>query len=80
MPLTPEQRSMRARIAAHAKHAKTPPAEATAKARAAFDARFDAMVAHISDPDERERVRAHYLQQYMTQLAFRSSKARKKAS
>lgn len=82
MALTPEQRSMRARIAAHAKHAKTDPHEATAKARAAFEARFEreADPDGVLDPAERARRAAHLQSQHMARLAFASSKARRKAS
>lgn len=78
-PLTPEQRSLRARLAAHAMHAQHDSRATSAKARAAFAKSFLDQV----DPDrilpEAERLRraesarsAHF-----SRLAFASSKARK---
>jgi hypothetical protein len=81
-PLTPEQRILRARVAAHAMHAKHDPVKTTAKARATFDKRFIDEV----DPDrvlpEAERIRraAHARSAYFSKLAYKSSRARKKAS
>lgn len=80
--LTPEQRSLRARIAAHAMHAKNDTRETTAAGRAAFMARFENEV----DPDrvlpeaERARRAAQARKAYFAALAFKSSKARRKAS
>lgn len=78
--LSPEQRSMRARIAAHTRWSKNDPVEGTAKARASFLQRFDDAV----DPDrvlpEAERVRRaeSARKAYMAKLALASSKARAK--
>lgn len=77
-PLTPEQRSLRARIAAHAKHAKHDPRESTAPARQAFMDRFE----HEVDPDgtlpatERARRAAQARKAYFATLAYKSSRAR----
>lgn len=75
--LTPAERTMRARVAAHAMHAagKTN----TAPARQAMKERFLRQV----DPDgvlpEEERLRraAHAEKAYFTKLALKSSKARR---
>lgn len=79
LPMTPAERSMRARIAAYSLHAQRDARETTAPARAAFLARFEDLV----DPDriltDAERVRraesarkAHF-----TRLALRSAQARR---
>lgn len=79
-PLTPEQRSLRARIAAHKLHATHDSREITAPARQAFDQRFEDEV----DPDrvlpeaERRRRVEQARKAYFTQLALASSKARRK--
>jgi len=77
-PLTPEQRSLRARIAAHSKWAKTPdPAAATAAARQAALDRFERQV----DPDgtmppaERARRAEHARKAYFAGLALKSARA-----
>jgi hypothetical protein len=80
LSLSPEQRSMRARIAAHTRWAKYDPVEGTAKARASFLQRFEDEV----DPDrtlpEVERVRRaeSARKAYMAKLALASSRARAK--
>src|SRR6266508_6858081 len=69
--LSPAERALRARLAAHAMHAKHDARETTAKARAAFLARFEAEV----DPDgtlpteERQRRAEHARSAYFTRLA-----------
>jgi len=79
--LSPELRTLRARVAAHSKWAKTDPVEGTAAARAAFLDRFSREV----DPDgllpsaERARRAEHARQAYFTKLAFKSAQARRKA-
>lgn len=76
--MTPEQRSLHARMAAHKLHAGRDSREITAPARAAFLARFEDQV----DPDrklrpeERARRAEHARKAYFTELALRSSKAR----
>ena len=76
--LTPEQRTLRARIAAHARWSKEDPRAATKPARDAFLARFEAEV----DPDgvlpEGERLRRaeSARKAYFVRLALASSKAR----
>lgn len=78
--LTPDQRSMRARIAAHSQHAQGQ--TSTGKARAAFNDRFERQV----DPDgalpadERARRAEHAKRAYFQKLALKSAKARRKAA
>ena len=78
MSLTPEQRTMRARLAAYTLHATHDPVETTKPARTAFLARFIKQV----DPDnelpteERHRRAQAALKAYMTALSLKSSVAR----
>ena len=77
--LTPAQRVMRARLAAHAMHARNDSRQVTAKARKTFLDRF----AHQVDPDdslpvkERHRRAEHARRAHMTRLALRSARARR---
>lgn len=77
-PMTPEQRVLRARIAAHSRWAKQDPREGTAVARAAFLDRFEREV----DPDsalprdERLRRADSARKAYFIRLALASSRAR----
>jgi hypothetical protein len=80
-PLTPAQRTLRARIAAHSSWANTAdPAARTAPARAAAMERFEREV----DPDgvlpeaERKRRAEHARKAYFSRLALKSAKARRK--
>jgi hypothetical protein len=79
-PSTLTERSLLGRLAAHAKWAQTDPLEGTAAARAKFLLRFLDQV----DPDrilpEAERLRRaeHARKAYMTKLALRSARARRK--
>jgi hypothetical protein len=79
MSLSPEQRSLRASIAAHALHGSRDSRELTANARAAFLKRFldevDAASPGLPEP-ERLRRAEHLLRSYMQRLALRSSRAR----
>jgi hypothetical protein len=76
--LSPTERKLRGRIAAHAMHAQHDPRDTTAKARAAFRDSFERQVPdEITDPAERARRAEHLRQAYYTQLAFRSAKARR---
>ena len=81
-PLTPEQRSLRARLAAHSLHAKVDSVAHTAPAREAFLARFEAEV----DPEgvlpehERKRRAEHARTAYFTKLALASSRARRRTA
>lgn len=77
---TPSIRSLRARLAAHAKWATTDPVEGTRAARVAFNDRFEKQV----DPDgllpaaERARRAEHARKAYFTGLALKSAVARRK--
>lgn len=78
--MTPEQRSMRARMAAHHLHAQRDPRETTAPARAAFIDSFKARVdpdGALSEP-ERERRAQSLLRAHMLKLALASSSARRR--
>jgi len=74
--LSPSQRSLRARIAAHALHARG--GTSTAAATAAFLSRFDRQVDPdgVLPPDERARRAAHARAAYMGKLALKASRAR----
>lgn len=78
--LTPEQRVLRARLAAHARWSRQDPRDGTAKARQAFLDRFEREV----DPDgllppaERARRAECRRREHMTRLALRSSQARQR--
>jgi hypothetical protein len=80
MPLSPEQRSLRGRIAAHTLHANVDPTAHTAPARQKFLERFEREV----DPDgvlsleDRKRRAQHALRAHMTRLALKSSQARRR--
>jgi hypothetical protein len=79
LSLSPEQRSLRASIAAHEMHAKHDPHAITAKARAGFEARFLREVDEETPglPDEERRRRAeHRMRAHMKRLALASSRAR----
>lgn len=79
MTLTPQERSLRARIGAYALHAKHDPKETTSNARAAFLARFEQEVDPEGKlpPEERQR-RAHYARKaHFAKLALQSARARR---
>jgi hypothetical protein len=81
LSLSPEQRSLRASLAADAMHGKYDSREITAKARAAFLKRFlDEVDAARPGLPEVERLRRteHLLRAHMKRLALASSRARKK--
>lgn len=78
--LTPSERSIRARIAAHESWAKTEdPTARTAPGRAAFRDRFTREVDPDGslDPAERERRADHARKAYYQRLALKSAKARR---
>jgi hypothetical protein len=83
LSLSPEQRTLRASIAAHAMHAKNDSREITANARAAFLKRFldevDAVTPGLPGA-ERLRRAEHLLRAHMKRLALASSRARSKAA
>jgi hypothetical protein len=77
--VTPEQRAMRASIAAHVQWAKeSDPTGRTAPARKAFLERFEreADPGGVLDPAERSRRAEHLRRAYFTRLALASSRAR----
>jgi hypothetical protein len=82
-PLTPEQKSLRGRLAAHESWAATAdPTARTAPARAAFLDRFEREVDPdgVLDPAERARRAEHAKKSYFLRLALRSAKARSKGT
>lgn len=76
--MTPEQRQLRARMAAHVLHSRVDSTVHTQPARRAFLARFEDQV----DPDrslppaERTRRAEHAKRAHMQALAMKSAKAR----
>lgn len=78
--LTPEQRSLRARAAAHSMHSKHDSRATSQPARDAFMARFEREV----DPtrslsvEERRRRAEHAKKAHFSRLALKSAKARSK--
>ena len=80
MALSPAERTLRARLAAHAQHAQGK--TNTQVARDAFNERFYNEV----DPDrvlptaERERRAAHARKAYYTRLSLKAATARRKAA
>jgi hypothetical protein len=78
MSLSPEQRVLRAQIAANSRWSKEDPREGTKPARAAFERRFELEV----DPDgtlpevERRRRAGAAMRAHMQRLALASSRAR----
>ncbi len=80
--MTPEQRSLRARIAAHTKWAHADPVAGTAPARHAFLSRFEDEVdpEGILSESERRRRAEHAKKAYFTKLALASSRARQGGS
>lgn len=77
--LTPTERTLRARVAAHALHAAG--GTNTRAATAAFMARFEAQVdpEHTLPPAERARRAEHARRSHMAKLALASAKARRKS-
>jgi len=80
MTQTPAQRSLQARIAAHARFAKEDAREVTAPARKAFMDRFDREVdpEGVLDPRERAVRAAHARTAHFLKLAQKSAKARRR--
>lgn len=79
MTLTPAQRTLRAKLAAHTLHARVPDAaKHTAPARRAFLERFEREVDPFGElPDaERRRRAVHARKAYFSRLALASVKAR----
>ena len=80
MPISPEQRSLHGRLAAHSRWSKSDPVAGTAKARKAFDDRFAQQVdpEGILEPLERARRAEHARKAYFLGLALKSAQARAK--
>jgi hypothetical protein len=77
--LTPEERALRAKIGAHALHAKHDPRQTTAKARQTFLARFEAEVdpEGILSPVERLRRAEQARKAHFARMALHSAKVRR---
>lgn len=80
--LSPSERTLRARLAAHTLHSKVDGREHTAPARAAFLSQFERQVdpAGILPPAERARRAEQAKKAHMTRLALLSAKARSRRS
>jgi hypothetical protein len=79
--MTPEQRSLQARMAAHSLHARVADAAAhTAPARRAFLDRFEREVDPdgVLKPEERARRAEHARKAYFLKLALASAAARRR--
>jgi hypothetical protein len=77
--LTPAQRTLRARLAAHASWANTvDPSARAANGQAGLKAKFrrELEEAGVTDPDELERRASQRLKQHMNALALKSARAR----
>lgn len=83
-PLTPAQRTLRARLAAHHKWAQTEdPSAATAPARAASPGSLDYWERQVDpagtlDPADRARRAEHAKKAYFASLSLKASKARRR--
>jgi len=79
-PSTPAERSMHARLAAHALHAQVDATQHTARARKAFLDRFEREVDPdgVLEPKERARRAGHARKAYFIKLALQSAAARRK--
>ena len=82
MPLTPEQRTQYARLAAHTSWGQTPDRAArTAAARKALADRFEAQVpAEVTDPAARAAAAENLRKAFYLRLALKSAASRKAAS
>lgn len=81
LSLTPSERTLRARMAAYVLHSRYDSRELTARARRAFDARFEAEVDpdHMLSPTERMRRAQAAKRAYFVGLALKSVRARRRA-
>lgn len=79
MPMTPSERTLRARLGAHTLHATHDPRETTAKAREALQKRFEDEVDpdRVLPEDERARRIHHAKQAYYARLALKSAQSRR---
>lgn len=78
MALTPTERTLAARLAAHAMHSQGK--TNTGPARAAFLSKFEREVDpdNVLDPAERARRADHARKAHFTRLALKSAKARRR--
>jgi hypothetical protein len=79
MPLSPSEKSLRARIGAHAAHASHDSTEQTEKARAAFLGGFEVEVDPDNELTDEERCRRanHALRAHMAKLSLMAAIARR---
>lgn len=80
MSLTPEERTLRARLAAHRLHASvSDPSAHTRRAREAFLARFEAEIdpERVLSEEERRRRAEHAKRAYFTKLSYLSARSRR---
>lgn len=77
--LSPTERVLRARLAAHERWSREDPVAGTARARKANLDRFEHQVDPdgVLDPQERARRAAHAKSAYYTRLALKSAQARR---
>ena len=77
--LSPAERTLRARLAAHAMHAQHDARQTTASGRAAFRARFEREVDPNGrlDPEERARRAEQARRAYFARLSLAAAKARR---
>lgn len=80
--MTPSERSLRARMAAHVMHSRHDSRRTSAPGRAAFLARFEREVdpEGVLSPEERARRAESARRAYMSRLALRSAQARRRRS
>jgi hypothetical protein len=78
-PLTPSERTLRARMAAHISHSRHDPKERTRAARDKFEQRFldEVDPERVLPEAERERRAHHARKAYFTGLALKSAQARR---
>lgn len=78
--MTPEQRKLRAQIAAHTQWAKeADPSARTAKARAAAESKFEKQARELhptAGPEEIARVAEHLKKAHMRRMGLASARAR----
>jgi hypothetical protein len=80
--LSPAERSLRARLAAYAMHARHDARRTSANGRAAFLARFEQQVGNVDpdgrlDPEERARRAEQARRAYFARLSLAAAKARR---
>ena len=80
MSLSPQERTLRARLAAHSQHAQG--RTNTGPATAAYNARWAKLVDpdETLDPDERDRRAEHAKSAHYSRMAFESAKSRRRAT